>query len=115
MENQAAGSRWFEMKDRPTDWMLPKCWKGGIPFRSAAVEQILAHSVVRMRPKSPLCAGLVISLVREELPMEQGPSQRRVYNAIRNHGIGPQAGCGLEQVAELWNPTNYFRSAYCSM
>lgn len=53
--------------------------------------------VVRMRMKSPSCARLVVSLVRETLPMEHAPSQRRVHNPIRNLGMGPRAGCGLNK------------------
>lgn len=66
---------------------------------------------MRMRVRRPSCAKLVVRLVRENLPMDHAPSQRRVYNPIRNLGMGQRAGCGSNKSRNFGTQPTAFKVA----
>lgn len=100
------------------DRMLPRCWKGRILSRSAAVEQVRAHRRREVEDEKPVvCARLVVNSIRENLPMDHAAPpppqilQRRVYNPIRNLGMGPRAGCGLNKSRNFGSQPTAFEVA----
>lgn len=91
------------MRDRPMGWMLPRCWKGRILSRSAAVEQVRAHRRREVEDEKPVVCQAHCQFGSRKpshgahTPITPPHPQRRVYNPIRNLGMGPRAGCGLNR------------------
>lgn len=99
------------MRDRPMDRMLPRCWKGGILSRSAAVEQVRAHRRHEVKDEKPVVCQARRQFDSRRPSHGAAPLQRPVYSPIRNLGMGPRAGCGLNKSRNFGTQPTAFEAA----